>query len=85
MVLLACPSNTLCRGGSKTVATSKMELFVIIVNGFQPLTIITNCSILDVTAVLDPPLTNLAIFQSVMAFILENLQGKKALLLSGVV
>ena len=42
--------------GSKTTATSKMELFVIIVNGFQPLTIITKCSILDVAAVLDPPL-----------------------------
>ena len=33
-----------------------MELFVIIVNGFQPLIIITKNSILDVTAVLDPPL-----------------------------
>ena len=33
-----------------------MELFVIIVNGFQPLTIITRCSIFDVAAVLDPPL-----------------------------
>ena len=29
--------------------------FVIIVNGFQPLTIITKRSILDVVAVLDPP------------------------------
>ena len=29
---------------------------MIIVNGFQPLTIITKCSILDVAAVLDPPL-----------------------------
>ena len=44
------------RGGSRTVATSKMELFVIIVNGFQPLTIITKCSILDVAALLDPSL-----------------------------
>ena len=44
------------RGGSRTTATSKMELFVIIVNGFQPLTIITKCSMLDVAAVLDPPL-----------------------------
>ena len=33
-----------------------MEHFVIIVNGFQPLTIITQSSILDVAAVLDPPL-----------------------------
>ena len=45
-------------GGSRTAATSKMELFVIIVNGFQPLSIITKCFILDVAAVLDPPLIN---------------------------
>ena len=41
---------------SRTAVTSKMERFVIIVNGFQPLTIITKRSILDVAAVLDPPL-----------------------------
>ena len=33
-----------------------MERFVIIVNGFQSLTIITKYSILDVAAALDPPL-----------------------------
>ena len=44
------------RGGSRTAATSKMEHFVIIVNGFQPLAIITKSPILDVVAVLDPPL-----------------------------
>ena len=33
-----------------------MEHFVIIVNGFHPFTIITKSSIMDVTAVLDPPL-----------------------------
>ena len=44
------------RGGSRTAATSSMERFVIIVNGFQLLTIITKRSILDVTTVLDPPL-----------------------------
>ena len=33
-----------------------MERFVIIVNGFQSLTIITKRSILDVATVLDPPL-----------------------------
>ena len=44
------------RGGSRTVATSKMERFGIIVNGWKPLTIITNRSILDVAVVLDPPL-----------------------------
>ena len=43
-------------GGSRATATSKMECFVIIVNSFQPLTIITKRSILDVAAVLDPPL-----------------------------
>ena len=43
-------------GGSRTAVKSKMELFVIIVNGFQPLTLITKISILDVAAVLDPPL-----------------------------
>ena len=48
------------RGGSRTAATSKMECFVIIVNGWKPLTIITKRSILDaarsildVAAVLD--------------------------------
>ena len=44
------------RGGSRTAAASKMEHFVIIVNGWKPLTIITIRSILDVAAVLDPPL-----------------------------
>ena len=41
------------RGGSRTAATSKVELFVIIVNG---LTIITKSSTLDVAAAPDPPL-----------------------------
>ena len=44
------------RGGSRVAATSKMERVVIIVNGIQPLTIITKHSILDVAAALDPPL-----------------------------
>ena len=44
------------RGGSRTAATSKRERFVIIVNGFQPFTIITKHSVLDVVAALDPPL-----------------------------
>ena len=44
-------------GESRAVATSKMECFMIIVNGFQLLTIITKHSILDVAAVLDPPLS----------------------------
>ena len=44
------------RGGFRTAATFKLERFVIIVNGWKPLTIITKRSILDVSAVLDPPL-----------------------------
>ena len=46
----------IARGGSRAAATSKMEHFVIIVNGWKPLTIITKRSILDVAAALDPPL-----------------------------
>ena len=45
-------------GGSRTTAASKMERFVLIVNDFQPLTVITKRSILDVAAVLDPPLSH---------------------------
>ena len=44
------------RGGSRTAATSKMERFVIIVNGLKLLTIIIKRSILDVATVLDQPL-----------------------------
>ena len=44
------------RGGSRAAATAKMERFMIIVNGFQPLAIITKRSISDVATALDPPL-----------------------------
>ena len=44
------------RGGSRTAAPSKIELFVIIVNGWKPLSIISKCYILDAAAVLDPSL-----------------------------
>ena len=44
------------RSGSRTATTFKMERFVIIVNDFKPLNIITKRSILDVTAALYPPL-----------------------------
>ena len=54
------PCNSSCthciRDGSSAVATSKLERFVIIVNGWKPLTIITKCSILDITAALNPSL-----------------------------
>ena len=42
------------RGGSRAAATCKIECFVIMVNGWKPLTIITKHSILDVAAALDP-------------------------------
>ena len=42
------------RGGSRAAATSMMVPFVIIVNGFQPLNIITKSSTLDVPLVLYP-------------------------------
>ena len=44
------------RGESRTVATSKMELFVAKVNGFKSLNILKKTSILDVAAALDPSL-----------------------------
>ena len=43
-------------GGSRAAATSKMERSII-VNGCKPLTFIKKCSILDVAAALDPPLS----------------------------
>ena len=51
----------LSRGGSRTAVASKMKHYMIIVNGFQLLTIITKRSILDVAAALDPPLLILAL------------------------
>ena len=44
-------------GRSRAAATSKMERFAIIVNGFQPLAIITKRSISDDAAVPDPSLS----------------------------
>ena len=58
------PTTVVTRGGSRTAATSKEELFVIIANGFKPLTIITKSSSLDAAAVLDPPLVT--IFQNLI-------------------
>ena len=44
------------KGRSRTAATSKLEHFVMVVNSFQPLTIIKKGSIFVVAAVLDPSL-----------------------------
>ena len=49
-------------GAARTAATSKMGRFVIIIDGWKPLTIITQCSILDVAVVLDLPLTTDTLF-----------------------
>ena len=45
-----------------------MKRFVIIVNGFQPLTIIKKRSILDAAVVLDPPLNLFNQFESQFLF-----------------
>ena len=49
------------RGGPRTVTTSKVELFVIIVNGWKSVTIITISFTLDFAAVLDPPASTFTI------------------------
>ena len=64
------------RGGSRAAATSKMERFVIIVNGWKPLTIITKRSILDVAAVLDPPLSLLENTLAVSDYCMDSLPSK---------
>ena len=74
----------LCRGGFRTAATSKMERFVIIVNGWKPLTIITKCSILDVAAALDPHLAvhnelylgNIKLWSQICRFIFKRILHK---------
>ena len=58
-------------GGSRAAATSKMECFVIIVNGWKPLTIITKHSILDAAAALDPPLILDPLKRQILTFIRE--------------
>ena len=44
------------RGVSRIFVTSETELFVTLINGFQPLTNVRKNSILDVKEVLDPHL-----------------------------
>ena len=67
---------TKCRGRSRTAGTSKVELFVIIVNGLElfviivkgwkPSTIITKSSTLNVPAVLDPPLHSVEVSRNLL-------------------
>ena len=56
-----------------------------IVNGFQPLTVITKCSILDVAAVLDPHQETRIAMQRVLFILPENSSKKKRFLYSNVV
>ena len=58
MVFITEGISEVARGGFRTAATFEMELFVMIVYGFQLLIIITECFILDV-AVVDPPMVAL--------------------------
>ena len=60
------------KGGSRIAATSKMERFVIIANRFQPLTIITKRSILDVAAILDPPLAMVSAIKNIAKTLQKN-------------
>ena len=45
----------MCIGRSRAAAASKVELFVIAVNGWKTITIVTKSSTSDVAAVLDVP------------------------------
>ena len=47
-----------------------MEHFVIIVNGWKPLTIIAKSSILGVAAVLDPPLLGIWLLKRLIIFLI---------------
>ena len=55
----AATSKALCDNSLQLEAAFKVELFVIIANGWKLLTIITKSSTLDFAAVLDPPLLTL--------------------------
>ena len=61
------------RDGSRTAATSKMEHFVIIANGWKLLTIITKSSILNVAAVLNLPLMLIEAIDKTMSQLLPYL------------
>ena len=54
-----------------------MERFVTLVNGFQSLTIITKCSILDVAAVLDPPLSKCSEASSYVSYVWKFPESSK--------
>ena len=63
------------RSVPKTLQTSKMKSFTTIVNGFQPLTIVTNLSIVDVCG--DPGYTS----GSINSFLTEVYHTETSLLI----
>ena len=67
------------RGVSRTIAKSKLELFVIKVNGWKPLNFVTKSSILDFAVVPDTPLkeTLLIIRASSSKTYFKNYRTKK--------
>ena len=67
--------NAPSRGGSRTAATAKMERFVMIVNDWKPLTIITKRSILHVAAVLDPPLQTIIVHNHKLHLLIVNVSN----------
>ena len=67
------PVYTAIRGRSRAATTSKLEHFVIIVNGFQLLTFITKRTILDVAAVLDPSLAIRTIWLTIIITVIAAL------------
>ena len=69
--------QTVHKGGSSAAATSKMERFVIIVNGWKPLTIITKHSILDLAAALDPPVQHKVLRLRDLGFKMSMVLGKR--------
>ena len=72
------------KGESRTAATSKMERFAIINNGFQPLTIIPKCSILDVAAVLDLHLKSCRDQAKCICFLIQNDDSWRNIMLFGI-
>ena len=64
LLITTTPNNI--RGRSWTAATSKVELFVIIINNWKPLTIVTKSSTLDVAEVLDPPLNTVIFLKNII-------------------
>ena len=61
-----------------------MECFVIIVNGWKPLTIITKHFILDVAAALDPPLESIITPREV-SFVLTVIEESPIKILTGII